>query len=359
MGFQIKSFDKLVEDMVSWIVANNPNISDLSPGSVIRSYCEGAGLCLEELYVSTYLGFRRYLESIQETVFDFERKEGTKASTNVIFTRTVPNVSSVLIPVGTIVKTPSGLEFETTAPATIPSNLPNSNPVEALAMSVGVNYNVQASSITIMGTTVEGVDSVNNGNAATGGVDRETDYQYKNRFQNYIEGLGRSNIAGLVAGGLSVPGITSVSVQELFPPVGNVNVRLYVDDGSISGVSVAKVAEVQAVIDGDGTQENPGYRAAGVNVQALAPGVVVQNITATIEVLSGIDTDQTIIDINQGIIDYVNNLGVGANIIRNELIFAIMNVFGVTDCVISLPAANVPIASSQVGRTGIVTVVVV
>ena len=62
-GFTVKSFDDLVSDMVSYIIAKAPQITDLSPGSVIRSFCEGAGLGLEEIYVAVYLGFRRELEN--------------------------------------------------------------------------------------------------------------------------------------------------------------------------------------------------------------------------------------------------------------------------------------------------------
>lgn len=358
MAYQIKAYDDLVKDMISWIVANTPGITDLTPGSVIRSYCEAAGLCLEELYVSVYLGFRRYLDEIQENVFGFVRKDGTKASTLVSFGRTVATASPVVIPIGTEIKTGSGLVFETTEEATIPANQLTSNSVEANAQEVGVAYNVLSGTITIIANTINGVDTVSNSIAATGGVDKETTYQYKKRFQAYIEGLGKANIAGLIAGALSVEGITSASVQELFPPVANVNVRLYVDDGSVSGVSAAKVAEVQRVIDGDGTEQNPGYRAAGVNVVAYAPGVVTQNIIMTVELISGVDSEQVKTDINSVVTNYINSLGVGAEIVRNELIYGVMSVYGVTDCNISTPSGNVAISSSQVGRVGTITVVV-
>jgi uncharacterized phage protein gp47/JayE len=358
MAYTIKSYDDIVKDMIAWVVSNTPSITDLTPGSVIRSYCESAGLCIEELYVSVYLGFRRYLDQIQENVFSFDRKAGTKANASVIFTRTVVSAAVITIPIGTLVKTNSGLVFKTTAVGVIPTLQASSSAVAVEAADVGIAYNVQANTIIVMGSTIDGVDTVTNANAATGGVDKETDYQYKKRFQAYIEGLGRSNVAGLIAGALSSEGITSASVQELFPPVANVNVRLYVDDGSLSGVSSAQVAEIQAIIDGDGTELNPGYRAAGVNVVVYAPAVVSQDITMTVNVLEGVDTDQIVTDINQQLTNYVNNLGVGATIIRSELVSAVMRVYGVTDCNISVPSGNVTIASSQVGRVGTITAVV-
>jgi len=356
MAYQIKAYDDIVSDMVAWIVATSPTITDLTPGSVIRSFCESAGLCLEELYVSVYLGFKRYLDQIQENVFDFQRKEGTKSSTYIIFTRTVPTVSVVTIPVGTYVETPSGLKFLTKEVAIIASNAATSNSVEVESDEVGTLYNVQASTITVISDSIDGADTVTNANAATGGVDSETEYQYKKRFQSYVEGLGKSNVAGLITGALSVEGITSVTVQELFPPVANVNVRLYADDGSVGSISAEKIAEVQAVIDGDGTEDNPGYRAAGVNVVVVAPAVVTQNITVAVTVIAGVDGAQLSLDVNAAILSYVNNLGVGSDIILNEIIYAVMAVYGIADCSVTLPASNVAIATSQVGRAGTVTV---
>jgi uncharacterized phage protein gp47/JayE len=354
MAFTVKAFDQIIADMVSWIVSNSPNLTDLSPGSVIRSYCEGASLAIEEVYVGLYLGFRRYLDNVQETVFDFDRKVGTKASADVVFSRTVAN-GEITIPVGTRIKTASGLRFLTTAVATIPASQQDSNAVEAEAESVGTAYNVSSATIVVLEDTIAGVDTVTNALAATGGVDAETDIAYKNRFQAYVEGLGRSNLAGLTAGALSVEGITSVSIVELFPPVSDVNVDLYIDDGSSGGVSTAKVTEVQDVIDGDGTEENPGYRAAGINVVVKKPSVVSQNISATLSVISGVDTDQLESDVIDALTAYVNTLSVGEDIIYNELIASIMGVYGVSNVSLTTPAADVAIAATQVGRIGTVT----
>ena len=355
MAYTIKSFDQILEDWVAWTVANASQITDMSPGSVIRSFCEGGSLAMEEIYVATYLGFRRYLDNIQETVFDFERKAGTKATANVIFSRP-GTTGDVTIPIGTRVKTASGLRFILSATAYILNGNTESDPAEVEAEEVGTAYNVASATITIMEDTVTGVESVTNSNAATGGVDVESDLSFKNRFQAYIEGLGRSNVAGLSAGALSVEGITSVSVVENFPPVSNVNVDLYIDDGSTGGVSTAKVTETQEVIVGDGTESNPGYRAAGVNVLVQKPAVQTQNVAVTVTVISGVDTDQVDTDLNTVITEYINTLGVGNDIIYNEIVSAVMGVYGISDCDVTTQSANVSVASSQVGRVGTITI---
>ncbi len=355
MSFQIKSFDQLVADMASWIVAKSPQITDFNTGSIIRSFCEATALSLEELYVSVYLGYRRYLDEIQETVFGFERKAGVTSKGAVTFGRT-GSTGTVTIPLGTKVKTSAGLTYATTLAGQITDGNTTSDPIAIEAEAVGATYNVPLGTIIVIVDTIDGVETVTNPNATTGGVDQETDFQFKQRFQAYIEGLAGSNVAGLISGALTVDGITSASVQELSPPIANVNVRLYVDDGSSSGVSAAKLTEVQTVINGDGTESNPGYRAAGVNVAVLAPGIVTQDVTMTVTVIAGVDLVQLETEINLALTTYVNNLGVGADIIYNELVAAVMGVFGVSDVDITVPSGKVAISSSQVGRLGTVTV---
>jgi uncharacterized phage protein gp47/JayE len=356
MSFEIQSFDTIVQNMVSWIVSQSPQISDLTPGSIIRSFCEGAGLCIEELYVAIYLGFRRYLDNIQETVFDFERKGGVKASVNLIFSRTGVT-GTINIPDGTECKTVAGLSFYTTVAGTIDDGNTDSDPIAAAAEEVGITYNVAGSSIVVMVDDVDGVETVDNANAATGGVDAESDYQYKQRFQEYIEGMGKSNISGLIAGALSVEGITSASVLEHFPADGDdVNAHIYIDDGSAGGVTADMITDVQDLIDGDGTTESPGYRSAGVNVVVAKPTAITTNVEAAIAVITGVDQDQVETDINTVLTTYINNLGIGADIIYNQLVSVIMGVYGVSDVTLTAPAANVVITTAQVGRIGTVTI---
>jgi len=68
-----------------------------------------------------------------------------------------------------------------------------------------------------------------------------------------------------------------------------------------------------------------------------------------------VDTEQLKTDVINALTGYVNTLGVGKNIIFNELVSAIMGVFGVTDVAISTPAGNVTVAATQVGRLGTIT----
>jgi len=357
MAFRVKDFDDIVSDMVAYIVANADEISDMTPGSVMRSYAEASSLAVEELYVSTYLEFRNYLQTMKPQIFEFKRKTGTKATATVVFSRT-GTTGLVTIPEDTTVATAAGLEFVTTAVGTIADGNSTSAAVEVESTEVGDKYNVQSDAIGTIVDDVDGVEAIDSSTAATGGVNVESDLQYNNRFQAYIEGLGRSNKAGLRSGALSIDGVTSASVVEIFPPTAPEyqNVDLYVDDGSLNGVTNSKLNEVQAVIDGDGTDENPGYRAGGVKVIVKKPNTITQTVTMDVTPISGIDTEQAAVDIKTSITAYVNSLGIGENIVLNELRRAAMAIFGVYDLEITDPTSNVSINSTEVGRVSTINV---
>jgi uncharacterized phage protein gp47/JayE len=358
MSHPVKTFDSIVSDMVAYIIENAPAITDFNPGSIIRSFCEAAGLVIEEVYVAIFLGFQRQLSKIPQFVFNFKLKEGTYATTSVVFSRAGAAGQDFPINASQRIQTTSGLIFATTASGVIASGQTSSSAIEAVAVDIGYAYNVGAGTLTAIIGSINGVNSVTNANAATGGTDAETTYQYNKRFQAYIEGLGRSNIAGMIYGALSVQGITSASIVEHFPATSNINAHLYVDDGHVSGVSSELLAEVQSVINGDGTSNNPGYRAAGVNVVAAAPTVTSVTVTASISILPTGDQAVIISDIKESITNYINNLGVATNVVYNEIIAKIMNVYGVVNCVLTAPAADITIASSHVGRVGTITITV-
>lgn len=354
-GYTIKAFDDIVSDIIAYVVANAPQITDFTPGSVIRTFCEGAGLSLEEFYVSVYLGFKRYLNNIPSNVFSFNPNPGNYATTYVVFTGPTAT-QDTSIPIGTKVSTSTGLNFLTTEVGTILTGETTSGLIAAQAENVGGDYNVISGAINTISSSLIGVTSVTNPNAATGGTPAETQFQYQTRFQAYIEGLAKTNLAGLIYGALSVSAITSASAVENFPPVGNVNVYLYVDNGQLSGVTSDIIDQVQAVIDGDGTATNPGYRSAGVNVVVAAPGIVTVNIAALVTTLNGYDLDKMQSDINTAITNYINGLGVGASVIYNEIVAQIMGVNGVSDVDLTLPSSNTAISGSQVARVGTISV---
>jgi len=228
-----KTYRAIVADMEAWIIANQDKITDFNEGSGITSFIEAIAQQIEQLYLRSKIGFTKYLPNLPFYAFGFSKHPGTMAAGVVVFSRNVSTVDAVTIPVGTLVGTVSGLLFATTAIGTIASGQTNSGNVTITANTVGSAYNVPAHSITTITTSVVGVDTVDNAAATTSGADEESDNAFQQRFREYVLGLGRGNVSGLIAGAKTINGIRSASVLEHFPPLsGLYNASLYIDDGA-------------------------------------------------------------------------------------------------------------------------------
>ncbi len=348
MAFSIKKFSSIVSDMIAWLIAHQSKLTDFNEGSVIRSLVEAIALEIEQLYIKTRVGYGRELKQVPFYAFQFVRQSGTKASGEIVFTRTGTS-GTLTIPVGSLVATTDGTQYTTTEIGTISPGNTASNSVSITAVKEGREGNVPAATIVTIITPLSGIDSVTNAAGTTGGLDEETDTELLKRFQEYIEGLGLSNVSGLIAGAKSVEGVRSASVVEHFPPVANVNVTVYIDDGA-GNASSDLIDDVEFVLIGDGTAANPGYKAAGVNVAVVAPSKV--TITVAIELADDGSIDHSTIEflVKETIQDYINNLWIGEDVIINRIIDFVMEISGITDLILTTPASNTSIGGNQIAR---------
>jgi uncharacterized phage protein gp47/JayE len=109
----------------------------------------------------------------------------------------------------------------------------------------------------------------------------------------------------------------------------------------------------QTVVDGDPNDRitYPGLRAAGVLVRVRTPQILLQTITATLTVAEGYDFLDTKDLVIQAIKDYINNLNISDDVIRNQLINQVMDVPGLNDILLTAPANNIAILDDQLART--------
>jgi len=350
----VKKYKDLLDDMITWVVANQDKLTDFNEGSMIRTILECIALLGEQVYIKARIGFEDGLIDVPFYAFNFEKDISQKAAGEVIFSRTGTS-GTVDIPIGMLVATADGLQFQTTEAAQITDGNNDSSATNIQAMEAGSLYNVAASTIVIIVSPLSGVDSVDNASATSGGLDEESDTAFLERFQQFIEGLGQANEAGLIAGAKSVDGVRSASVVEHFPPSASYNASVYIDDGA-GNAPQALLDSVEAVLIGEGTTAAPGYKGAGINIQVLAPTKV--TITVTVEV----DDDGTVsrealeYQIENAIAGYINNLLIGDDCIRNKIIEAIIAVTGVADLTLTVPASNTVVSGTQIARVGAITI---
>lgn len=120
------------------------------------------------------------------------------------------------------------------------------------------------------------------------------------------------------------------------------------------------LAAAQKVIDGDENDRDnyPGYRAAGTIIRCLSPTVVSITVGATLSFLAGYTTSTVITNVENAILDYINNLGISGDVIRNEIIERIMSVEGTLDCVLTTPVTNTTILDDEIARATTASVTV-
>ena len=342
---------ELMEAALANMIARQDKVTDFNEGSVAHTILDTAARLAERAYIAIRQGYNEMLKVMPYSIFGMEKKAGVKASGTVVFSREKALNAASAIPKGTKVSG-NGLVFETTETGTIQAGETESAPVAASPEEAGSGYNIGAGVIESIDTAVPAdVVSVSNPYAFSGGTDEETDAEFEARFALFMNSLSGTNAAAVKNAALSVNAVRSVSVLDHKPPEDDIyNLSVYVDDGSGSA-SAGIVEAVRLAIEGDGTDENPGHLAPGVNMQVLAPAPVPVNVKITVTVASA-SANTAAAEIEAAILEYINALTIGESCLVAEIISRVMALSYVKDIAVSLPAANVPISGSQIARSG-------
>ncbi|MDR1230172.1 MAG: baseplate J/gp47 family protein [Spirochaetaceae bacterium] len=360
---EVKSFDQIYGDMKNYIIAHQDRITDFNDGSVLSSQIEALARELALLYAACQVGFSSFLRSLPYSVFDFRMKEGARASTQAVFSRSKPFSYETPIPAGTVVAAGS-LNFLTTEAGSVAAGETASSPVAAVAQNTGDRYNISAGTIgTIVSTLSADIVKVSNPVPAAGGVDSEDWAAYVDRFADYILGLSRTNTSGILSGLNSGHLIRSMSITEHFPPLDGIwNMTLYLEDGS-GGITPDALAEAKRIIDGDLAAGIGGYRAPGLNIRYLAPQIIPVTTHVTVHTERDIanEIDESVIA--NMVIDatrkWINGLKIGQSFLVSDLIVVLRRISVLSNARVTYPADDIAIQPNQTARYGdcVVTVV--
>lgn len=325
-----KNFNQLILEMKDNAISGGSGLTDFNAGSNVMNIFESVARPLEQAYIDTRNGYANNLRAIPYSVFDFQQKTGQKASVNVVFTRNTALTSVSTIPEGTRVSN-GNLVFVTTEVGTIESGQTTSNSISAMAEEVGLQYNLAANTITTIESSLTAeIVSVNNPVKATGGTDAETQTQMLRRFKYMINGLQGSNRYGIMAGILGIEGVRSVGMEEHFPPKSDIyNVTVYVDDGT--GLLTEQLRNrCIDLINGNDTEENPGLRAAGINVDVQAAAIIEISIKVTATIYR-VEEARVRNDISTKLQEYINGLGIHENVVLSSIVVLLKQISGITD----------------------------
>lgn len=250
------------------------------------------------------------------------------------------------VPIGTEAKTNSGIAIVTTAAGVIGAG--STVDIAAQAVLAGLAGNQAASTVLTLSAAPSGVQSQATIVSMTGGTDIESDADLLVRLLVDIRLPPAGGAAhDYAAWALEVPGVTDAYIFTQRRAANSVDVVIE----TLGGVpSVQLIADVLAHIE--------TVRPCCADVLVMAPSLVVTNIAAALT-LSGTTLALATARINSVLSAYFASLHVGDTVTRAKLITLMMEVTGVVDVNLTLPAANVvPLADathSELAVLGTVT----
>lgn len=208
---------------------------------------------------------------------DMVRAAGKKATVAVTFTGT----DGTFIPAGTSLYAPEiGLQYLTVEDTAITDGTAT---VQAEAAEIGADYNLPAGYITSMYVNVAGVLTVRNNEAATGGVDEESDADFYARYhQRRTLPITSGNKNHYITWATEVTGVAYASCVPLWNGNGTVKVV-------IAGADRGPVDET---IRGACAAHIEDERPIGATVTVVSVAEREIPLTATVTLMEGCTTEQ-------------------------------------------------------------------
>lgn len=269
-----------------------------------------------------------------------------------IGSKTAPT-GTVPIPQGALVKTPgeAGFNFELLEAAFIDETTEEDDEgyftvaVPARAIATGPEYNVQAGTISVIETEIEGIDVCYNPAAATGGDNEETLDSARTRLKDKREGIAIGTMAWFKSEAESLAGVQQCIVVPRYNGRGTVGLL-------IVGIGGPASLEVLAAVE-DHFNQDALDPAGAFHVTAALPTPYVQNIVAEVWFDSelGEPADEAL---DAAINAYLTRLPTGGDIIRSVMESNLI-ALGLKDAKITTPANNVTVPSDQVAVLGTTT----
>ena len=352
------------------IFGNNINVNTNSPlGMFLKIVAFGLGgiwALAEKVYYSAFkdtaTGYE--LDNIGQYI-GISRKPAGYSSGIVTF----HGIAGTIIPVNFVIAC-NDIQFWTTQPSTIGGT--GNIDVNIKCIELGTIGNVAAATITNIVNPLLGVTSVTNALNLTGGVEVETDTDFRIRYDNSVSLGGSSTTASIESELLAIPDVLSANVTDndtnaIVNGVPAKSVASFVYGGTDSEIAGAifktKAGGIQAfgattviVTDSKGYTHNIGFtRATEIPIYV--------KITLTKDLTLYPSTGNATIQTD--IINYIGLLGLGGDVTFTKIIGICHNVIGVIDTVVTLSvdnitfsAANVIIAPSSVAKTDVLKVVI-
>lgn len=361
MALVIREFETMVDETLQRIVNANIGITNIIPGSVIRTIIESL---LVETDIQNYTIGQIYKAMNIDTaegsdldavvaILGVVRKPATYAIGTVTFGRSDVYSTDIAIQYAQMISTRQNsnsgdiLEFIVTDEDARLTAGELETTVNIRAIEPGYIY-LPVDTITIMNTPIIGIEYVTNKTEFYGGTDRETDDELRYRAKQALAGLGKGTCSALRSALLELTGVVDAIPIDLSRGVGTADIVTITSDIPPSDTLKNQIEDVVDIT-----------KSAGIDVGIIYPTISAQDITVTISDVTGATLSQDAIDsAGEAIVTYCNMLSVGDVLIISQLERAIGNAIDNidVDVIVTTPSSNVVPTSTQVIRNNVITI---
>lgn len=360
MAFVTRDFETMVDATLQRIVNANIGITNIIPGSVIRTIIESI---MAELDIQNYTIDQIYKAMNIDTatgsdldaivsILGVTRKQATYAEGTVVFGRSDPYDTDIAIQYAQMVSTRQNNNGNIYEFIVIDDNAKlqageYSTTVNIRAMEAGSIY-LPIGTITVMNTPVIGIEYVTNMVELNGGTNQETDDELRVRAKQALAGLGKGTNTALRSALLELAGVVDAIVMDTNRGIGTADIVVITDEMPPSTTLTNEIDYTISIT-----------KAAGIDVGVIYPTIKTQNISVTLVDITGVALSQDDInDAGNAIVQYCNSLSVGDVLIISQLERAIGNAINNIDIdtIVQTPSANVTPSNTEVLRCGSITI---
>lgn len=332
MQLQLQSFAALVGASAAAVQGAARQLVDLTAGSTLRAMLEASAsvaLWVQWLIVQVLQTTRASTSEagdLDSWMADFSvtRLPAVAARGVVRFSRFTA-IGDALVPVGAMVRTADGTQLFSVIDdlASGFDGILGGYPLSAGVVSVdvpvqanvvGAAGNVQSGAVTLIATSLAGIDTAGNVGAFSGGLDQESDAALRGRFEGFLASRAR---ATPIAIGYAIAGVQQGlrhTLQENVLPDGSPRMGSFVvtvDDGSGAPSATLLTAVATAV---------EAMRPVSVSYAVRAPVVVHADVSMTVAIAAGVAAGPVRGAVEAALRGHVDSLPLGAALVWSRLL---------------------------------------
>lgn len=270
--------------------------------------------------------------------YGLTRKVAAASVGSVAFSTVAAAPTGFVIPAGTQVSTPDGIQFETIESEVYSAGSTGPVYVAVRSLLSGADQQARIGTITVLNSRIDGAPtdlSITNPIATAGAADTESDTEFRARGRSFFTTVQRGTLSAITQAALDVPGVVRANTFELLDTNGAANYRVacviadqYTDTLANYTTPNPTYQEQSQVLAQDVFNYLQDYRPAGVFVQVQLAQVILQQISLSLSFKPGVNLDTVALQARAAITNYINNLAPGESLYLEPMILALRTVSG-------------------------------